>query len=49
MLNDINNFIKWLPVKVFTLNEVLLQELQVFLFFCVKAIFYLVISTLHVI
>ena len=33
MLNDINNFIKWLLLKVFILNEVnIVTKLQGFLF-----------------
>ena len=50
MLNDISNFIKWLLLKLFILNEVsIVTKLEDFLFFCMKAIVSVVISTLHVI
>ena len=49
MLNDMNNFIKWLALKVFIINEAIPWKLQDFSFFCMKAIFSLAISTLDVI
>ena len=50
MLNDINNFIKWLTLKAFIINKVSsATKLQVFSFFGMESVFSLVISTLSVI
>ena len=50
MLHDLNNFIKWLVLKVFIIKEAsnTPQKLQDFLFFHMKAIFSFAISTLNV-
>ena len=46
MLNDINNFIKWLVLKELNKVSNATKVVKLFLFFSMKAIFSLVISIL---